>query len=375
MLPRFHVPKSDQVLVSEASLRRCVTEIFVSLGVPPEAAADGADLLVSSDLRGVETHGVSNMMRAYVGWFQSGELEPNPTVTLLRESPGTAAFDGGRGLGILQGRPAMQLAIDKARVNGVGVVTMRNSGHLGAVGHFAMQAAQQGMIGVCMTAMSMIVLPAFGAEPRLGTNPISIAAPAKERPFFLYDAATSTIAGNKIGLARRVGADIEPGWIAEPDGTPIMDVRPVPEGEMYGLGGYNLLPLGGTREQGSHKGFGLAMMVEMLTTMLSGGLPSMLKDQHPLGRHHFAAYNIAAFCDPDEFTATMDAMLDKLTATPPAPGHARVIYPGLSEAETERERRANGIPLHREVIDWFCGCTDGLGLSRIETQQATDFGL
>src|SRR5215216_7698999 len=298
MLPRFHVPAADQVLVSESALRRTVKEVFIACGVPADDAADGADVLVSADLRGVETHGVSNMLRAYVAMFKDGDLNPAPDVKLLRNAPGIANLDGDRGLGILQGKKAMQLAIDKARLAGVGVVTMRNSGHLGAVGHFAMQAAKQGLIGVCMTAMSKLVLPTFGAEPRLGTNPISIAAPAKHEPFFLYDAATSSIAGNKIGLARRVGASVEPGWIAQPDGTPIMEMQPVPPGQMYGLGGYHLLPLGGTREQGSHKGFGLGLMVEMLTTMLSGGIPSALKDQSPLGRHHFAAYDIAAFCDP-----------------------------------------------------------------------------
>lgn len=368
MLERFHVPEADQIRVSEAALRKCVTEIFVACGVPAEDAADGADVLVWADLRGVETHGVSNMMRQYVSWFRSGELNPNPAATILREMPGSAAFDGDRGLGILQGKKAMQLAIDKAHTVGVGVVTMRNSAHLGAVGYFAMQAARQGLIGVCMTAMSKFVLPTFGAEPRLGTNPISIAAPAGNEPFLIYDAATSTIAGNKIGLARRVGANIEPGWIAEADGTPIMDARPVPSGERYALKGFNLLPLGGTREQGSHKGFGLGLMVETLTTMLSGSVPNMVKDQHPLARHHFAAYNIAAFCDPDEFNETMDAMLQTLAATPPAPGHTRVVYPGLPEHETEVERRAHGIPLHREVIDWFNGCTESFGLDCIETK-------
>jgi LDH2 family malate/lactate/ureidoglycolate dehydrogenase len=367
MLERFLVPKADQIRVSEAALRRCVTEIFVACGVPGDAAADGADVLVTADLRGVETHGVSNMMRSYVGWFRSGELNAKPSPTLLQEAPGSAAFDGDRGLGILQGKWAMQTAIDKAKTTGVGVVTIRNSGHLGPVGHFASQAAKQDMIGICMTAMSVIVVPTFAAEPRYGTNPISVAAPSGSEPFFLFDAATSTIAGNKIGLARRVGADIEPGWLSQPDGTPIMEARPVPPGEMYGLGGYNLLPLGGTREQGSHKGFGLAMLVEMLTTMLSGGYPSMLKDQHPLGRHHFAAYNVSAFTDLATFKATMDEMLRELASTPPAPGHERVVYPGLPEHETELDRRVNGIPLHREVIEWFCRCTDELGLPRLET--------
>lgn len=367
MLPRFHVPATDQILVSEAALRRTVTEVFVACGVPADDAADGADVLVSADLRGVETHGVSNMLRAYVQLFANGELNPTPDVTVLRDGPAMANIDGDRVLGILYGKKAMQLAIDKARVAGVGVVTVRNSGHLGAVGHFAMLAAKQGLIGVCMTALSKLVLPTFGAEARLGTNPISIAAPSRDQPCFLFDAATSSIAGNKIGLARRVGAPIEPGWLAEPDGTPIMEVQPVPPGHMYGLGGYHLLPLGGTREQGSHKGFGLGLMVEMLTTMLSGDVPTAVLERGPLGRHHFAAYDVAAFCDPDEFLTTMDGFLQTLASTPPAPGHERVVYPGLLEHETEQHRRVHGIPLHREVIEWMKSCTDGFGLDCLET--------
>jgi LDH2 family malate/lactate/ureidoglycolate dehydrogenase len=367
MLERFYVPKGDEVRVAETALRKTVTEMFVACGVPADDAAEGADVLVSTDLRGVETHGVSNVMRYYVSAFNDGFLNPDPHPTIIREAASAATIDGDRGLGVLQGTKAMRIAIDKARQTGVGVVTMNNSGHLGAVGHFAMQAAKQEMVGVCMTALSVGVIPTFGALPRFGTNPISIAAPAKGKPFLLYDAATSTIASNKVGLARRVGAPIDPGWVAEPDGTPIMERRPLPEGTMFVPGGNYLLPLGGTREQGSHKGYGLALMVEVLSTLLSGALPGMLDVERPMARHHFAAYNIAAFCDADEFKETMDRMLQTLEETPPAPGHDRVVYPGLLESEHEIDRRANGVPLHREVVDWFDRCTDELGLARLET--------
>ena len=360
MLERFSVRAEDQVLVDHEVLRRTVADLFVACGVPDGEAVAGADVLVTADLRGVETHGVSNMLRQYIGWFRTGVHKPRPEWTVVHESRGSATIDGDKGLGILQGGPAMQLAIDKAREVGVGVVTMRNSGHLGPIGHFAYQAAEQDMVGMCMTASSLLIVPTFGAVPRYGTNPIAFAAPAREQPFMLFDAAMSSVASNKIGLARRVGADMEPGWIAEPDGTPVMEERPAPTGS------FNLLPLGGTREQGSHKGYGLGLLVEVMTTLLAGAVPRMVeRDTKP--RHSFIAYNIAAFTDLDLFKDTMDRMLQTLVETPPAPGHERVLYPGLPEHETETRRREHGIPLHREVIDWFNGITEELSVAPLET--------
>jgi LDH2 family malate/lactate/ureidoglycolate dehydrogenase len=151
-----------------------------------------------------------------------------------------------------------------------------------------------------------------------------------------------------------------PGWIAEDDGTPIMEERPAPSGS------FNLLPLGGTREQGSHKGYGLGLFVEVMTTLLAGAVPRMVeRDTKP--RHSFIAYNIEAFTELEHFTDTMYRMLQTLVETPPAPGHQRVLYPGLPEYESEERRRANGIPLHREVIDWFKGITDELAVARLAT--------
>jgi LDH2 family malate/lactate/ureidoglycolate dehydrogenase len=158
-----------------------------------------------------------------------------------------------------------------------------------------------------------------------------------------------------------------PGWIADADGTPILEERRLEPGDQYAGNTFSLLPLGSTRDQGSHKGYGLGLMVEVLTTLLAGSVPTMLEDDRPLARHHFAAYDIAAFGDVDAFKATMDRMLTFLRETPAAPGHERVVYPGLFEHETERDRRANGIPLHREVIDWFDRCTGELGVARLET--------
>ena len=362
MLERFKVPKEDQVRVPEDSLRETVTAVFEKMGVTPEDAALGADVLTMTDLRGVETHGVSNMLRAYVSQYNQGTLNPRPDWRVVRESPGTAVIDADRGLAVILGPKAMDMAIEKAREVGVGIVTMFNAGHSGGIGHHAMLAAKQDMVGLVTTAGGVQVVPTFGAEGRLGTNPIAMAAPAKTEPFFLYDAATSAIAGNKLNLARRVDADMEPGWIAERDGTPIMEERPVPQDRDT----YWQLPLGGTREMGSHKGYGLAMLTEVLGTMLSGVLPSML-DPTGGSKHSFTAYNIAAFTDVDEFKEKMDRMLQMLRDTRPAPGHDRVLYPGLSEYEEEQDRRANGIPLHKEVIEWFGDICGELSIPTLRT--------
>jgi LDH2 family malate/lactate/ureidoglycolate dehydrogenase len=356
ILERFKVPAKDQVHVSEAALRRTVTQIFEKLGLTPEDAAEGADVLTMTDLRGVETHGVSNMLRAYVRDFQARKLDPRPGWRLVRESPGTAVIDAERRLGIIVGPKAMRLAIAKARTVGVGVVTVFNSGHFGAIGHYAMQAAQEGLVGVCFTGAGLSVVPTFAAKPLLGTNPIALAAPARHEAPMLFDAATSAIAGNKIRLAMRVGSPLLPGWVTDRDGTPIMEEKPVfDRDDIYQL------PLGGSREQGSHKGYGLALMAEVLSTVLSGALPTMLVPGSG-SKNHFAAYDIAAFTDPEQFRDTMDQMLKTLRTAQPAPGQERVLYPGLSEAEEIVERRARGIPLHKEVLQWFAECTAQLGV-------------
>ena len=361
MLERFKVVHEDEVRVSQESLRQTVTAIFEKMGVSPEDSAEGADVLVSTDLRGVETHGVSNMLRAYVQQYNEGSLNPRPNWRIERESPATATIDADQGLAVILGPKAMRIAIEKARNVGVGVVTMHHSGHSGGIGHHAMLAAQEDMVGVCMTATGTGVVPTFGAEARFGTNPIAIAAPAGKEAPFLFDVATSAVAGNKLRLAARVGASLLPGWVAELDGTPIMEETPVRE-----RGQYHQLPLGGTREQGSHKGYGFALMAEVLGTMLGGVLPSMV-DSTTGSRHHFAAYNIASFTDLKTFKDNMDQMLETLRETKPAPGHERVLYPGLSEYEEEQDRRANGIPLHEEVIRWFDTITGELSLPPLKT--------
>lgn len=361
MLDRFKVPAADQIHVSEADLRQTIAAIFEKMNLTPEDAAIGADVLVTTDLRGIDTHGVSNMLRAYVQRYQNGDYNPRPNWRIVRESPGTANIDGDNGLGIILGPKAMQIAIDKAKTTGVGIVTMYNSHHLGGIGYHAMLAAQNDMIGMSMTATQPSVVPTFGAEGRFGTNPIAIAAPAKSLPPVLFDAATCSIANNKVQLARRMQSPLLPGWVTDPEGNPVMSEIPPPD-----RGDYFLLPLGATRELGSHKGYGFGLMVEVLCTMLSGTLPFGL-DKDTGYKHYFAAYDIASFTDVNTFKENMDEMLGWLLETKPAEGEERVIYPGILEHEEEKERREHGIPLHKEVIQWFGQIAGELGLQPLQT--------
>ena len=367
MLERFKVPKQDEVRVPIESLQEVIQAIFEKMGNSESDAIEAAEVLSMTDLRGVETHGVSNMLRAYVTQYTSGQVNPQPNWRVERETRGTAVINADKGLGVVLGKRAMNIAIEKARDVGFGVVTMNNGAHLGAVGHFSMLAAQQDMVGMCATSAGRGVLPTFGAEGRFGTNPISIAAPANEEAPLLFDAATSQIAGNKFSLARRVGSDLLPGWISDEEGNPIMEQTPVPGGEGVNYG--SLLPMGGTRENGSHKGYGFLMIVDILCAFLSGSLPCIFDEEYFESgyKHYFAAYNIAAFTDVDAFKDNMDQMLRTLRETPPEPGSERVLYPGLSEYEEEQDRRANGTILHTEVIGWFEEICDELGIARLRT--------
>ena len=321
ILERFKVPEKDQVPVAEAALRQTVAQIFEKLGVSPEDAAEGADVLTMTDLRGVETHGVSNMLRAYVRDYQAGKLDPRPGWRMVRESPGTAVIDAEKRLGIMVGPKAMRLAIEKARRVGVGVVTVYNSGHFGAIGHYAMQAAREDMVGVCFTGAGLSVVPTFATKPLLGTNPIALAAPARHEAPMLFDAATSAIAGNKIRLAMRIGSPLLPGWVTDKDGVPIMEEKPV-----FDRDDFYQAPLGGTREQGSHKGYGFALMAEVLSTVLAGALPTMLVPGSG-SKNHFAAYDIAAFTDVEQFKDTMDQMLKTLRTADPSPARTACSIP------------------------------------------------
>ncbi len=345
MLDRFKLKQQDSVRVEESALRPTVEAIFRKVSVPDEDARIAADVLVSADLRGVDTHGVSNLLRLYVQRYQEGAFNTNPNIRVLRESASAATVDSDNGLGIITTPKAMEIAVAKARNTGVGMAA-----------YHAMIPLQHDMIGVCMTSCPPTVVPTFGSIPRLGTNPIALAAPADKEPPFVFDAATSVIPDNKVHIARRLGVDLLPGWLADDDGRPVMEPTPAPSP-------HRLLPLGSVRETGSHKGYSLACIVDILCGVLSLSGFGAGRGRGTFA-HFVAAFDVEAFADTAEFKAMMDDYMRTLKETPPAPGHDRVLVAGQLEWEAEQERRLNGIPLHREVIDWFTQICNDLNISK-----------
>ena len=356
MLERFHVPEEIAVRVPQEKMRATVEDIFRKMGMPDDDAVQSADVLLYADIRGIESHGVSNMMRAYVEGFGRGSINPTPNWRIVKDNPAACTIDADKGHGLVVCPAAMRIAIEKAEKYGIGSAAVMNCGHSGPLAYHAAMAIKQDMIGMAMTAGGLNVAPTWGAEPLVGLNPMGIAAPTRNEPPFIFDAAFSSVAGNKLRLAQRLGVNMMPGWVAGLDGDPIMDERPLPDE-------YVVLPVGGTREIGSHKGYSVLLMIEILTSILAGGGGGPMRDKG--SSHHLIAYNIGAYSNVDDFKDHMDEYLRALRKSKPAPGHDRVYYAGLPEHEEEIERRAHGIPYHPEVMEWFDSITAELGMPAV----------
>lgn len=355
---------TEPVVVPADALRATTAALLERAGMDADDAGTVADALVAADLRGVETHGVSNMLRKYLEWLAAGHVNGRPRPTVVREAASVANVDGDAGLGIAVGPQAMRMAIDKARGSGVGFVTVHNSRHLGMLAYHAMLPLEHNMIGIALTAVGPLMVPTFGREARLGTNPIAVAAPAASRPPFVFDAATTTVAGNRLQTSYRKRIPLPPGAIAAEDGTPIMHSSPASST----ADAARLLPLGGSLESGSHKGYGLATVVEILAGVLAGcTVMSQVGRGH--ASHLFAALDVAAFADVDDFAAAMDELLASLTGTPPAAGHERVLYAGLAEWELQQRRLRDGVPLHPEVGAWFDEACDRWDVPRLRVME------
>lgn len=343
--------------VDHRRLTSFVSSAFAKLGVPKSDAEIAAQGLVAADLRGVDTHGVIrfNPLAWYVKWLSDGEMNPTPNIRVVSESASSALLDGDRGIGMVIGQRAMELAIRKAKESGVAMVAVRNSRHFGMSANYAMQALAHDMIGIAMTNASRQVVPTFGREAKFGTNPICLAAPTLEERPFVIDMATTTAAAGKLELAARQGKSIPAGWALNESAETTHDPRVAQKAR-------RLLPLGGSREGGSHKGYGLAIVVEILCGVLSGTVTA-LNDNQDLRGHFFGAIRVDAFRPAEEFKRDMDRLIRELKATPPVAGQERVYVAGEIEFETARERAANGIPLLGSVLKGLRDVSEQLGVA------------
>jgi len=342
--------------INHEKLMRFVQTAFEKLGVPAADAQIAADTLVSADLRGVDTHGVIRFSPHawYVKWLSDGSMTAKPNIRIMSETPSTALLDGDRGMGMVIGHRAMKLAIEKAKQSGIGMVGVRNSRHYGMSAQYAMQALAHDMIGIAMTNAGRQVVPTFGCEARFGTNPMCFAVPAdKELPFVL-DMATTTAAAGKLELAARLEKTIPVGWALNEKAEATQDPRVAQKAR-------RLLPLGGSRDSGSHKGYGLAVLVEILCGVLTGTLTALAVDQDPRG-HFFGAIRVDAFRPVAEFKQDMDRLIRELKSTPPIEGQKRVYVAGEIEFETAEERAERGIPLLPSVLKGLREVSEQLGV-------------
>lgn len=314
-----------------------------------EHAQITAQRLAHADIRGIDSHGVA-LLPLYAQQRAQGRIEFRPDIQVLRESPVTALLDGGASLGQVPSTQAMQLAIDKCKRAGLAAVAVRNSNHYGAAGAYALMAAQAGLIGMSFTSVwDAAIVPTFGADAMFGTNPIAFVAPGRRHAVFYLDMATSTVAIGKLKLAALHGQPLQEGWALDDRGSITTDPNAA-------LASRRLTPLGGSRPLGSHKGYGLAAMVEILCTMLSGAWYAPTREAHHPGERHFnighffLAIDPAAFRDPGEFETDLDGMIDALHACRRADPAQPVLVAGDPEALAMAERSGTGVPLPEALL-------------------------
>lgn len=340
------------VQIPAETLHQQIEAILTAWGVSEEPAKAAAEALTDTDLHGVDSHGIG-LIPMYDQRRGQGRINVSAIPQIVREKGAVALIDADQSLGHPVSIMAMQLACKKARETGVGLVGVRNSNHFGAAGYYSRLAAKSGLIGMAMThAPGSAIVPTFGRDAVLGTNPIAFAAPAKSNKPFALDMATSTVALNKVRNYYRRGKEIPLGWAMDQEGKPTTDPK-------VGYEARRVSPVGGTRELGSHKGYGLAMMVEILCAVLTGAWAEPGKtnaEGHPvksssLTGHFFLAIDPSHFRDDEAFNEELDLMIDMLHATPPIDPAEPVLVAGDPEWATFAERSRDGVPLPETLIE------------------------
>lgn len=367
VIRKFVQKFKKEIMIYEYNyLQEFIRKIFLAIGCPEPDADLASKVLISADLRGVDSHGTARLS-GYIKLYDNGRLNPNPQIKIIHQTPSTAVIDGDRGLGLVVAPFAMTVAIQKANNVGSGWISVKNSNHFGIAGFHAMMALENDMIGWAMTNAAPLVTPTFSKEKLLGTNPIAVAVPAKRNPAFVADFASTAVAYGKMEILQRKGSSAPLGWVQDKDGNATDDSNAVKNGGA-------LLPLGGDREHGSHKGYGLGAIVDIFSGVLSGAnfgpwVPPFatagfmnVGEQVGKGTGHFlGAMRIDGFRPAEDFKADMDKWIDRFHAAPAIDGQ-KVLVPGDPEREIEAERKANGIDLLEPVINDLKGLGDRFGV-------------
>ncbi|KIC95605.1 Ldh family oxidoreductase [Flavihumibacter solisilvae] len=345
----------ESQIFTYGQLNEFTIKMFRAIGCSDEDAALAADVLLSADLRGVDSHGIARLS-GYVRLWEAGRVNADPEISIVHETPSTAVVDGDSGLGLVVAPNAMKIAIEKARQVGTGWVSVQNSNHYGIAARHAMMALEHDMIGISMTNASALVAPTFSVERLLGTNPICVAIPAGEEPAFVADMATTTAANGKLEILQRKKEAAPEGWIQDASGTGTTDAHALKNGGA-------LLPLGGDREHGSHKGYALGAIVDIFSAVLSGANygpwvpPFPAYVPMPTGMpgkgigHFFGAMRIDAFRPASDFKHHMDNWIRRFRSAKSIKEDVPVIIPGDPERFLEKERAENGIPLLPAVVE------------------------
>ena len=332
-------------------------EVFVKVGVPKADADICADVLLSADLRGIKSHGISRL-KTYIDRIRNGQQNPVTSPIIIKETLSTATMDGNHGMGPVIAKKAMRMAIDKAKNAGTGSVAVRNSTHFGIAGYYSLMAIKENMIGICVTNTRPSMAPTFGVQPMLGTNPIAFGAPTDEEIPFLFDAATTIIQRGKIEINARKDKQLKVGYVIDQDGMPATDPHAILTGLTQDQN--SLLPLGGFGEDFSgYKGYGLATIVEILSASLqSGNFLTMLTGLSADGKfqpygigHFFQAIAIDAFTSEAEFKKTTGEILRSLRYSKRSKGQERIYSAGEKEYEAAKKSMQEGITISPNLIN------------------------
>lgn len=361
----------NDIIVSENDLRAFTTCVFLEMGCSDTHAILAADVLIRSDLRGIDSHGVARLSGYYRLW-KKGRINTRPNIQVVRELATTATVDGDGGLGLVVAPFAMQLAAEKADKFGSGWVAVKNSNHFGIAGYHALLAVARGMIGISMTNASPLVAPTFSSERMLGTNPMCYAFPAGKYPPVVVDMATASVANGKLEIAERAGKSVPEGWVQTAAGNITTAADALKKGG-------SLLPLGSDKEHGSHKGYGLGATVDILSAVLSGAnygpwVPPFVAFLDPAANpvgdgigHFFGAMRVDGFRPIEEFTNHMDNWISTFKAATPSSPDQPVIIPGEPEFFSEKSRAIDGIPVVGPVFDDLQNLAGLLGIEKLSS--------